>query len=374
MTEYSPVTPEVVAWAIDESGMPLDEIARRVKVEPAAVAAWATGAEKPTRGELTRFAETLKRPRAMFFLPEAPEADSLPDGLRRPAGERARTAQELTFDERLWMRRARYLQEFLRMISDRPCVIPEVHQDEDAGDVGRRLNEWLGVTMENRQEWKNPSQAFRGWRDALEAEGISVLAFPLGEGGVQGFALTDEYAPMIVVNTASNQGARNFTLFHELAHLALGKDQSCSQKNKSGTLERWCEEVASHVLIPRTQLGMLAEKERVKDLGFIGRVSRHFQTSWSAAAVALESEGYVPGAYAMVDANRSSYDQKGKGGGGSGRLSPQKCIDENGGLAVRTILTALSSGRINELDASDHLRLDRTLLPDVVHLINERSS
>ena len=374
MTEYAPVTPEVVAWAIDESGLSPDEIARRVKVAPAAISAWATGAEKPTKGELTRFAETLKRPRAMFFLPEAPEADSLPAGLRRPAGERARTAQELTFGERLWMRRARYLQEFLRLISDRPCVIPEAHKDEDAGDVGRRLNEWLGVTMENRQEWKNPSQAFRGWRDALEAEGIAVLAFPLGEDGVRGFALTDEYAPMIVVNTASNHGARNFTLFHELAHLALGKDQSCSPKNKSGTLERWCEEVASHVLIPRGNLGLLAAKEKSKDLGLVGRVARHFKVSWSAAAVALESEGYVPGAYAMVDAKRSSYDKKEKGGGGGGRLSPQKCIDENGGLAVRKILNSLSSGSINELDASDHLRLDRTLLPDVVQLINEHSS
>ena len=373
MTEYAPVTPEVVAWAIDESGLSPDEIAGKLKVAPADVSAWAGGAAQPTRGELTRFAETLKRPRAMFFLPKAPEADSLPAGLRRPAGERARTAQELTFGERLWMRRARYLQEFLRLISDRPCVIPEAHKDEDAGDVGRRLNEWLGVTMENRQEWKNPSQAFRGWRDALEAEGIAVLAFPLGEDSVQGFALTDEYAPMIVVNTASNTGARNFTLFHELAHLSLGSDQSCSRQNKGGT-ERWCEEVASHVLIPRSQLGIVAKDRGPKSLAFIGRVARHFKVSWSAAAVALESEGYVPGAYAMVDMNRSVYDRKRKGGGGSGRFSPQKCIDENGGLAVRTILTALSSGRINELDASDHLRLDRTLLPDVVQLINEHSS
>lgn len=373
MTEYAPVTPEVVAWAIDESGLSLEDVAGRLKIESTAVGAWVGGTEQPTRGQLTKLAETLKRPRAMFFLPEAPKADSLPDGLRRPAGERARTAQELTFTERLWMRRARYLQEFLALLSHQPCVIPKAYQDEDARDVGKRLSEWLGVTMESRQEWKNPSQSFRGWRDALEAEGVTVLAFPLGEDGVQGFALTDEYAPMIAVNTASNHGARNFTLFHELAHLALGKDQSCSQKNKSGTPERWCEEVASHVLIPRGNLIILAEKEQSKDLGMVGRVARHFKVSWSAAAVALESEGYVPGAYAMVDAQRSSYDKKQKGGGGGGRLSPQKCIDENGSLAVQKILNSLSSGRINELDASDHLRLDRTLLPHVIQLINERS-
>ena len=108
----APVTPEVVKWAIDESGMSVRELAERLKVEPSAVSAiWANGSSKPSKGQLTKLAEKLKRPRAMFFLPEAPLSSSLPDGLRTAAGVRDDPA--LSFDERLLVRRARRLQKLL---------------------------------------------------------------------------------------------------------------------------------------------------------------------------------------------------------------------------------------------------------------------
>ena len=148
MTEYSPVTPEVVAWAIDESGLSVEEIAGKLdklKVVPADVSAWATGTEQPTRGQLTKLAETLRRPRAMFFLPEAPEADSLPDGLRKPAGERATDQRELTFDERIHVRRARYLQEFVATLVEDSPALPAADSRDDAREVAVRLRRWTGV-------------------------------------------------------------------------------------------------------------------------------------------------------------------------------------------------------------------------------------
>ena len=74
----APVTPDVLKWAIDESGLSLHELAERLKIESAHITAWMAGTDKPTRGQLTRLAEKLKRPRAMFFLPDAPVANSLP--------------------------------------------------------------------------------------------------------------------------------------------------------------------------------------------------------------------------------------------------------------------------------------------------------
>ena len=369
MTEYAPVTPEVVAWAIDESGMAPDEIARRVKVESAAVSAWAKGAEKPTRGELTRFAETLKRPRAMFFLPDAPEADSLPDGLRKPAGERAADQRELTFDERIHVRQARYLQDFLATLVEDTPTLPAARPEDDPEKVAVGIRRWTDVSVDRRRSWDDAAQAFRGWREAIEARGVTVLALPLGREGVRGFALPDERAPVIAVNTADIVEARGFTLFHEIAHLALGADSACAERNGGG-LERWCDLVASHVLIPRAELRTLATGTALDGLDLVKRAANRFGVSRRAAAIALEDIGAVENAYALVEAEWPWVDREKKGGGGgTGRSSPRKRIDEYGEFAVGTVLRALDAGRIDELDASRRLRLDRTLLPGASELL-----
>ncbi len=369
MTEYSPVTPEVVAWAIDESGLSVEKIADKLNVEPAAVSAWATGPEQPTRGQLTKFAETLKRPRAMFFLPEAPTEDSLSPGLRRPAGEPATAQRELTFDERLQVRRARYLQEFLSTLVEDAPTLPVANPHDDAGDVAVGLKRWTGVSIDRRRSWNDAARAFRGWREAVEANGVAVLALPLGKGGIRGFALPDERAPVIAVNTADIVEARSFTLFHELAHLARAADSACAARNGGGT-ERWCDLVASHVLIPRAELRTLAAGTALDGLDLVKHAARRFGISRRAAAIALEDIGAVENAYAQVETEWPHIDREKKGGGGgAGRTSPRKRIDEYGELAVGTVLRALDAERINEIDASRRLRLDRTLLPGASELL-----
>ena len=374
----SPVTPEVVRWAIDESGLSLQELAERLKVEPADITAWVEGAAKPTRGQLTRLAEKLKRPRAMFFLPEAPIASSLPGGLRSPAGVRAEGRQHLTFDERLHVRRARRLQSFLATLIENEVRVPISDQSEQPGAVGLRLRTWTGVNSETQGDWATAPQAFRGWREAIEAKGVAVLSLAMGRDGVRGFALDDGRVPMIAVNTADIHEARCFTLFHELAHLALADERSCAARQSRG-VEQWCDRVASHALIPRTEIERLIAEDEFAAVGsadpdgldLVKRTANRFKVSRRAAAIALEEVGELEGAYSRVEAAWPTVDREKRRGGGttSGRTSPRVRIDEYGSFVVGSVLHALDAGAVSELVASDQLRLDRAQLSDASQLL-----
>ncbi len=362
----APVTPEVVRWAIDESGLSVAEVAERLTVEPSAVSAWARGSAKPSKGQLTKLAKNLKRPRAMFFLPEAPVASSLPDGLRTVAGASSRP-RDLSFDERIQVRRTRRLQEFLSALIETPPVLPAAARGERPEVVGEQLRNWIGVNREAQQEWKTASQAFTGWRKAIQAKGVAVLALPLRKDGIRGFALGNERAPMIAVNTADIPEARCFTLFHELAHLVLRDSVSCAAPgSRAQGLEQWCDRVASNALIPRAVLREATEATDLDPLALVKRIANRFKVSRRATAIALEEIGAVEGAYALVETEWPHIDREKKGGGGGGgQTAPKKRTHEYGGLVVGAIIRALNSGRINEMEASDHLRLDRTCLPEI---------
>jgi len=61
-----PITPDVLRWAIDESGLPVEEVSAKVGTD---VREWLNGGRRPTLGQLRTAATLLRRPLATFFLP-----------------------------------------------------------------------------------------------------------------------------------------------------------------------------------------------------------------------------------------------------------------------------------------------------------------
>jgi hypothetical protein len=74
----SPITPSVLAWAIAEDGRPPVEIAEALKIDDAVLDEWAEGESQPAVAQVTDLGKTLKRPRAMFFMPQPLISASLP--------------------------------------------------------------------------------------------------------------------------------------------------------------------------------------------------------------------------------------------------------------------------------------------------------
>ena len=367
-----PINPDVLRWAINESGYSEDELAHSLKVDVATLDAWVAGESGPTQGQFTQLAGKLRRPKSVFFLPRVPEASGLPAALRRAVG---RTQRDLNASEVLRVRRARGLQRLLSLLErDQSRVtasVPRLSPDEDPVVAGAQLRAWLDLTVEQQLEWASAREAFDAWRDAAELRGVIVMELQLGSDGLRGFALADEYAPLVAVNTHENMQARIFTLLHELAHLASETPKAClGIALDADRTERWCDDVASAAVLPREALrraieGVAASSE--PDLAVVRTLSSRFRVSLRATAMALIRDGWAERSlYAAVEETvpASDYAKPG-GGGGGGRRAPRVRLGEVGPRAAGAILAAMSSDRLSELEARRHLRLDGSELAEL---------
>ncbi|GAB3993933.1 hypothetical protein GCM10029992_06900 [Glycomyces albus] len=80
---------------------------------------------------------------------------------------------------------------------------------------------------------------------------------PLEVSEFRGFALQDEYAPVVFVNTGDAISAQIFTLLHETVHVCVGEsgiDGVMLNQRHSQDHERWCNAVAAETLVPSSSL------------------------------------------------------------------------------------------------------------------------
>ncbi|MDO6994745.1 XRE family transcriptional regulator [Brachyspira innocens] len=72
---------------------------------------------------------------------------------------------------------------------------------------------------------------------------------------IRRFAIADKIAPFIFVNSSDTDNAKLFTLIHELVHIFIGEtgisNATFTDINKQNKIERYCNKVASEILIPK---------------------------------------------------------------------------------------------------------------------------
>lgn len=296
----SPVTSSVLAWAVEEDGRDLRSLAEALDTDPDTLTSWVVGEERPLQGQVTKLAEVLKRPRALFFLPRPPVAATLPPSFRHPPGEQG----QVSAAARRKVRQARRVQQAVSWaLRDDPVVeVPLAAVSTDAEQAGVRARTWLGITDAEQQGWRDDYAALRAWRQALQQRDVLVFALDIGRNDVQGFSAWDEHAPLVVINTRRvTPAARSYTLMHELGHLLLRQDAACIEAGPSGEsavgVERWCERFAAAALMPEAVVRTWAVREKLStasaDLVDVKTMMTRFRVSARAAALRLIALGYA---------------------------------------------------------------------------------
>ena len=79
---------------------------------------------------------------------------------------------------------------------------------------------------------------------------------PLDPDEFQGFALVDDYTPLIFINNVDYKTAQMFSLVHELAHIFVG-EQGLSRleplHSSDHRVERVSDQIAAELLVPEAQ-------------------------------------------------------------------------------------------------------------------------
>ena len=328
------------------------------------------GSKIVARRELARF---YQRPFGLFFLPEPPLLPPLAAEYRRlPGVEPGVESPELRLALRAMSQRREVALELIEELGNPITEFGEAaHLMQSPGEVGSRLRSLLGVTVQEQLGWKDDWEAWRRWREAIEAAGILVFQFPkVPLNQVRGVSLLRSPLPSIGVNSKeSAPGARIFTLLHEFTHiaLALGHEERpalSETRNAEDWLkvERFAEEAASVAIIPEDVLaeflGRMSVARDAWDVELVRKLAGKFRVTPLAMTTRLRVAGAMTWAgYQRWKSAWTDYVATLPARSGGFASPVDKTLGRGGRPLAQLVIEALDSNRITAVDACHYLNL-----------------
>jgi Zn-dependent peptidase ImmA (M78 family) len=276
-------------WAIERCG----KTEEAIKSKFPKITDWLGGEVRPTLKQLEDFAATTYTPLGHFFLDEPPE-DKLPiPDFRTVKGQPENPSPNLLDTIQAMQSRQAWMREF--MIEEGEQPLPFIKSATLKADPARVAVEIRKVLSLNNG-WANKvhtwEDALRLLRKAIEDAGVMIVINgvvgnnthrPLDVEEFRGFALVDQYAPLIFINGRDSVSAQMFTLIHELSHLWLGYE-GVSNFNKlqpiAIKIEEFCNQVAAEFLVPSVEFkDALRNKDKGDDYELFQVVARRFKVS-----------------------------------------------------------------------------------------------
>jgi Zn-dependent peptidase ImmA (M78 family) len=313
------LNPNVLQWARKKAGLSEDDLAVRVGVALGLVQEWEKTGRIPFN-LVEKLAEKTRTAFGFLFLPEPPQPNlPISDFRRIDDAHSAKPSAELLDVIYSAQLKQNWYREYLISNGEKPlafvgkCSIknPAI---ETAADIRNTLN--VGPALaQATSKWE---EAARYTIEAAEEHGILVLrsgyagestARKLSVDEFRGFAMSDQYAPLIFINGADAPAAQIFTIAHEISHIWLGKTGVSNLERTYSTgseIEKYCNAVAAEVLLPMEEL-RVSWQGNINDTSEIDRLSYKYKTSRIVVArrardAALLTEDKFNSYYKMIAA------------------------------------------------------------------------
>lgn len=355
------VKPELLRWACERSGRDMGYLLDKFKKLPD----WESGRSQPTMKQLEDFAKKTYTPVGCLFL-EEPPADVLPiPDFRTLSGERnKRPSANLLSTIYTMQQRSGWMREILVEEGIEPLdFVGSARLSSDPEKVARDMRRRLGL----ESGWANQ---VGGWKDAVgqlrhAVEELGVMPVINGIVGndthrkldvteFRGFALCDEYAPLIFVNGADTESAKMFTFAHELAHIWIKQEGVSGFEGvmaSEGEAEKFCDAAAAEFLVPKSELMECWPKAKRHSNPY-GFIARRFKVSPIVAARrALDMK--LLGRKAFFEfydeyTEREDYKKRQNSGGGDFYANQSTRV---GDRFATEVIRAAKEGRVSFRDA-----------------------
>lgn len=263
------ITAKVFKWARESAKMSEEIAASKVAVSIDKLKDWETGEDYPTIRQAQTLAKAYRRPFALFFLPDVP-TDFQPLQDFRKTGSKELSTSSIFI---------------IREIQQKQAWISEVNKDNSENRVpfiGKFTikdnpvlvaKDILTTLNINPLNYKSNNPIIE-WIDKAESNGIFISRtsfihsrLKLDSNEIQGFAIADNFAPFIFINSDDWNAPQLFTLVHELSHLWIAEtgisndiEPTIKKAGDYNPIELFCNEVAANALMPKEFIDSIDSK------------------------------------------------------------------------------------------------------------------
>lgn len=362
------VTHQVLKWARQRRNISEADVAKRLGTSPDKVRSWEaeSGDTHPTFRQAQNIAGVLNVPLGYLFLSEPPSLTTeLPD-LRTVSGAPVQNPSPDFLDQLFdVLRKQEWFSEFRESQEAEPVAfIGRYSLDTPPGVIAEDIRNVIGIDGEMRRRagsWEAFLTAF-----VRRAEAAGVLVFrsgvvsgnthrPLSVEEFRGFALSDEFAPAIFINSKDYKVAQTFTIAHELAHLWIGQsgvsnlNYALPPGQQINHIDRFCDKIAAEVLVPEADfLNRWDTSTETHDN--VQALSRHYRVSrFVILRRAFETELVAQSEFdALYNNYRDDYHEPSGDGGDFYNLF----FARNSTSLTFALLSATAEGQVSRLDAA----------------------
>lgn len=378
MSQKAYITPKVLQWARESARMPLEKAAAKVSVSVERLKEWEDGTDQPTIKQAQTLAKAYKRPFALFFLPEIPR-DFQPLQDFRSKGSKELTTSSIFIIREIQLKQA-WISDVYAENNENPLpFVGRFSIKDDPALVARDILNELRIEPANY----NSDNPIKEWIDAAESKGIFISRtsfihsrLKLDFDELQGFAISDKYAPFVFVNSDDWNAPQLFTLVHELAHIWIAEtgisneiEPGIESKTKFHPVELFCNEVAANALIPKIiingfnqnifanakEVFKVAKTLGVSSFAFLVR-ALNLNLISPRIYNKLKDEAEIEfAAYVIREAEKKAKQKKSVKPGGPNYFLLQ--LNRNSRLFTQTVLDAFRGGNIEPTTASNLLNV-----------------
>lgn len=274
------INPSILRWAREEAGYDPDEAAKKASTTVETYQKWESNGSRIPLGKLATLANAYKRQIAVFLLPDTPEKIKKPNDFRNLTPAKSKLSKKSL----QVIREVTYFREISRELREEAAwsnqydwlKLADRNQFSDE-QIAQNLRERLDITIEDQLSWQTDNEAYRKWRNALEARlGILVFQFSMSMDEVQGFSFSNSPPYAIVTNSRHSYAGRTFTLFHELAHIIRHHSGICLIDDVTeNQREEWaCNLFAGRFLVPDELVEKTDDLDTIKTYASRLNVSR----------------------------------------------------------------------------------------------------